>query len=205
MLWRMPADSRARRLGVMSSHRVRKVCGGPPAGRANRPMAPSPRFPAPYYGAQEFPVVEEPSCAISVASFADGVVSPISRPLLRRARIPGRGKDMGRNIVSRRFRAGRFSRVRPLAEIGKALAEIAEIAHPIRQCLAGNDRATAAGHSLTPRTLVHRLPRLCLSGPLRSELSARSADRGRVVPVLDRLTGGHPSLLLRRVARDNRL
>jgi hypothetical protein len=58
---------------------------------------------------------------------------------------------------------------------------------------------------LTPRSLVHRLPGLCLSGPLRSELSARSADRGRVVPVLARRSGGHPSLLLRRVARDNRL
>jgi hypothetical protein len=45
---------------------------------------------------------------------------------------------------------------------------------------------------LTPRTHVHRLPGLCLPGPFRSELSARSADRGRVVPVLDRSSGRSP-------------
>jgi hypothetical protein len=46
--------------------------------------------------------------------------------------------------------------------------------------------------ALTLRTPIPRLPALCLSGPFRSELSARSADRGRVVPVLDRSSGRSP-------------
>jgi hypothetical protein len=53
-------------------------------------------------------------------------------------------------------------------------------------------RAAGSRRALTLRTLVHRLPALCLSGPFRSELSARSADRGRVVPVLDRSSGWSP-------------
>jgi hypothetical protein len=185
----MPADPRAKKLGDMSRHPVRKVCGTqpsrpragrlrpvpqPPRGSGNCAkclIAPTSRFADPYYGAQKFPVVMKPSGAISC------------------------------RVV---FEAGRLADLRlakPLAEI----AEIAEITHPIRQSFEGNGRAAAAGRALTPRSLVHRLPGLCLSGPLRSELSARSADRGRVVPVLDRLIRGHPSLLLRRVARDNRL
>ena len=171
MLWLMPADPCARKLGNMSHHRVRKVCGTRPSRPAAGRHALSSRFPSPYYGTQEFPVAQRLSGAISC------------------------------RIVSE---AGRFAK-RASAKPGAEIAEIAEITHPIRQAPAGNDRSAAAGHSLTPRTLVHRLLGLCLSGPLRSELSARSADRGRVVPVLDRLTGGHPSLLLRRVARDNRL
>jgi hypothetical protein len=46
--------------------------------------------------------------------------------------------------------------------------------------------------ALTLRTPIPRLPALCLSGPFRSELSARSADRGRVVPVLDRFSRRSP-------------
>jgi hypothetical protein len=169
----MSADPRARKLGIMSRHRVRKVCGKrlsrPAAGRhqpvpqpprgsgncANCPIAPSSRFPRPYYGAQELPVVERLSGAISC------------------------------RVVSE---AGRFAEGRSAI----ALAETAEITHPIRQSPAGNDSSAAAGRSLTLRSLVHRLPGLCLSGPLRSELSARSADRGRVVPVLDRLSRRPP-------------
>ena len=130
------------------------VCEREPAGS---PIALPSRFPGAYYGAQEFPVAERLSGAISCRVVSEAAAKPV--------------------------------------------AEIAEIA----EIIPGNDRDAAAGHSLTPRTLVHRLRGLCLSEPLRSELSARSADRGRVVPVLDRLIRGHPSLLLRRVARDNRL
>jgi len=176
MLWRMSADSRARKLGIMSRHRVRKVCGKrpsrpaaarrqpvpqPPRGSgncANWPIALSCRFPSPYYGAQELPVVERLSGAISC------------------------------RVVSE---AGRFAEWRSAIALAET-AETAETTHPIRQSLAGNDSSAAAGRSLTLRSLVHRLPGLCLSGPLRSELSARSADRGRVVPVLDRLSRRPP-------------
>src|SRR5882762_1721623 len=137
MLWRMSADSRARKLGIMSRHRVRKVCGKRPsrlaAGRrqpvpqplrgsgncANCPTALSSRFPGPYYGAQELPVVERLSGAISCRVVSEAV----------------------------RFAEGRSAIA--LAET----AETAEINHPIRQHLAGNDSSAAAGHSLTLRSL----------------------------------------------------
>jgi hypothetical protein len=87
MLWRMFADSRSRRIGVMSNHRIRKACGEPPSrpaaschqpvpqtlmGRGNCPIVLSPQFPEPLYGAKEFPVAMGPSGAIScrVASHA---------------------------------------------------------------------------------------------------------------------------------------
>jgi hypothetical protein len=147
-----PSQPRARKLGVMSRHRVRKVCGKrpsrPAAGRhqlvpqppsgsgncANCPMALSARFPGLYYGTKEFPVAERPSCAISCR-----VVS-----------------EAGRSAEARIAGGAGFPR------------------------------------SLTLRTPIPRLPALCLSGPFRSELSARSADRGRVVPVLDRFSGRSP-------------
>ena len=87
--------------------------------------------------------------------------------------------------------AGRSADRRP----AKPVAEIAGIAEiPGRTSQREARLAGGAGvlHSLTPRTRVHRLPGLCLSGPFRSELSARSADRGRVVPVLDRSSGRSP-------------
>ena len=68
---------------------------------------------------------------------------------------------------------------RPLIRIRKAQSESA----------CGNCANGPGPLALTPRTPIPRLPALCLSGPFRSELSARSADRGRVVPVLDRLSG----------------
>ncbi len=68
---------------------------------------------------------------------------------------------------------------RPLIRIRKAQSESA----------CGNCANGPGPLALTPRTPIPRLPAQCLSGPFRSELSARSADRGRVVPVLDRLSG----------------
>src|SRR6202158_2092846 len=80
MLWRMSADSRPRRLGVMSGRRIRKAFGEPPSrvaagshqpvpqtptSSASRPIALPPHFLDPRYGAKEFPVAEGPSCAIS--------------------------------------------------------------------------------------------------------------------------------------------
>jgi hypothetical protein len=67
----------------------------------------------------------------------------------------------------------------PLIRVRKARSESA----------CGNCANGPGPLALTPRTPIPRLPALCLSGPFRSELSARSADRGRVVPVLDRLSG----------------
>ena len=159
---------RARKLGIMSIIASGKFAASGRLGDAGRrrpvpqpsrgsgncvncPIALSSRFPGPYYGAQEFPVVERLSGAISCRV--------VSEAGIRQA-----------------------ASAKPVAEI----AEIAEITHPSPDPR-GNDRDAAAGHSLTPRTPVPRLRGLCLSGPLRSELSARSADRGRVVPVLDRL------------------
>jgi hypothetical protein len=162
MLWRMSADPRARKLGVMSSHRLRKVCGARPsrlAGARHQPVlqepnacgncanclrAPSPQFPGSLYGAKEFPVVHGRSCAISCRTPAGADRS---------------GVKWGR-------------------------AERAE-----RSETPGTRQLPAA---LTLRTPLPRLPALCLSGPFRSELSARSADRGRVVPVLDRFSGRSP-------------
>ena len=147
-----PRQPRARKLGVMSHHPVRKVCGKrpcrpatgchplvpqPPRGSgncANSPMALPSGFPGPYYGTKELPVAEGLSGAISCR-----VVSDADRSA--EARLAG-----GPGVL----------------------------------------------RSLTLRTRVHRLPGLCLSGPFRSELSARSADRGRVVPVLDRSSGRSP-------------
>jgi hypothetical protein len=162
MLWRMSADSRARKLGIMSHHRVRKVCAKrpsrPAAGRrqpvphpprgsgngANCPNVLSPRLPGSLYGTQEFLFVHVRSCAISC----------------RTPTVAGR------------------------SGIGWGRAERAE-----RSETPGTRQLPAA---LTPRTPLPRLPALCLSGPFRSELSARSADRGRVVPVLDRFSGRSP-------------
>jgi hypothetical protein len=172
----MSADPCARKLGIMSRHRVTKVCGKRPSqpaagchqpvpqqprgsgNCANCPIALSFRFPGPYYGGKEFPIVERLSDAISC------------------------------RVVSE---AGRFAEGRSAIALAET-AGTAAITHPIRRSLAGNDSSAAAGRSLTLRSLVHRLPGLCLSGPLRSELSARSADRGRVVPVLDRLSRRPP-------------
>jgi hypothetical protein len=113
----------------------------------------------------------------------DGATSPltpggISGPIYGVQKFPvagGRARAM-------LFRVGAEPARKAVALIGGALAEIAEIG-------AASSRRAAA---LTPRTCVHRLPGLCLSGPFRSELSARSADRGRVVPVLDRSSGRSP-------------
>lgn len=147
-----PSQPRARKLGVMSHHPVRKVCGKrpsrPAAGRhqlvlrpprgsgncANCPMALPSQFPGPYYGTQELPVAEGLFYAISYRAV---------------------------------FEAGRSAEAR----------------------IAGG---AGFPRSLTLRTPIPRLPALCLSGPFRSELSARSADRGRVVPVLDRFSGRSP-------------
>ena len=113
----------------------------------------------------------------------DGATSPltpggISGPIYGTKEFPvagGRARAM-------LFRADVEPGRKAVALIGEALAEIAEIG------AASSGRPPA----LTPRTRVHRLPGLCLSGPFRSELSARSADRGRVVPVLDRSSGRSP-------------
>src|SRR6266851_7881766 len=101
MLWRMSADSRPRRLGVMSSHRISKACGEPPSrpaagshqpvpqtptGSANCPIALSRQFPAPPHGGKEFPVAERPSCAISCR-----VVSKAGRSTDGRSPIPVAG------------------------------------------------------------------------------------------------------------------
>jgi hypothetical protein len=173
MLWRMSADPRARKLGVMSSHRVRKVCdkrpSRPPAGRhppvpqppsgsgncANCPIALSSRFPGPYCGAQEFPVAGRLSRAISCR-----VVSQAGRSADRRSAKPVAGRAGTPGWTSRRE------------------ARLAGGAGVLR--------------ALTLCTPIPRLPGLCLSGPFRSELSARSADRGRVVPVLDRFSRRSP-------------
>jgi len=147
-----PSQPRARKLGVMSHHPVRKVCGKRPSrpaagchppvpqlprgsgNCANSPMALPSRFPGPYYGTKELPVADGLFCAISC---------------------------------------------RVVSEAGRSA----------EACRAGG---AGVLRSLTLRTRVHRLPGLCLSGPFRSELSARSADRGRVVPVLDRSSGRSP-------------
>src|ERR1700687_1156261 len=106
MLWRMSADSRARRLGVMSTYRTGKARGEPPsrpaAGRhqpvprtdgARGPIAPSRQFPDPYYGAKEFPVAYGPSRAIS-CRFVSGADRSADRrlpiTLAETAQPPGR-------------------------------------------------------------------------------------------------------------------
>ncbi len=78
------------------------------------------------------------------------------------------------------------------ALIGAALAEIAEIPGWTMRRQARPARGAGVRRFLTLRTPIPRLPALCLSGPFRSELSARSADRGRVVPVLDRFSRRSP-------------
>ncbi len=68
----------------------------------------------------------------------------------------------------------------------------------------GQAARTLSRRSLTPPTPIPRLPALCLSGPSRSELSARSADRGRVVlSVRGRLRDGRRRSSQYRVSRDN--
>lgn len=147
-----PSQPRARKLGVMSRHRVRKVCGKrpsrpaagcrppvpqPPKGSgncANSPMVLPSRFPGLYYGTKELPVAERLSGAISC---------------------------------------------RVVSEAGRSAED-------------GFAGGPGVARSLTLCTPIPRLPGLCLSGPFRSELSARSADRGRVVPVLDRSSRRSP-------------
>ena len=91
------------------------------------------------------------------------------------------------SAISCRVEASRF------ADGGTSgVAEIAEIPGWTMRREARIARGAGVLRSLTPRTPIPRLPALCLSGPFRSELSARSADRGRVVPVLDRSAGWSP-------------
>ena len=107
------------------------------------------------------------------------------------------------NSARKTVRSLAVSRLRPRPSEGTSrVAEIAEKEFPVSRkascaiscrAVSGPSRAgLGAGRSLTPRTPIPRLPGLCSSGPLRSELSARSADRGRVVPVLDRFSGRSP-------------
>ena len=99
----------------------------------------------------------------------------------------GSGSGKGANPSSEPLGAtlGRATKIhnwvvwRPLIRIRK----------PASQSACGNCANGPGPLALTPRTPIPRLPAQCLSGPFRSELSARSADRGRVVPVLDRLSG----------------
>jgi hypothetical protein len=120
---------------------------------------------------------------LPAAPACDGATSPltpggISWPIYGVQKFPVAGGRAGAML----FRVGAEPARKAVALIGGALAEIAEMG-------AASSRRAA---TLTPRTRVHRLPGLCLSGPFRSELSARSADRGRVVPVLDRSSGRSP-------------
>jgi hypothetical protein len=84
------------------------------------------------------------------------------------------------------------SRVAENAEKESPVSRRASYAISCRAVVGPSRAGLGAGRSLTPRTPIPRLPGLCSSEPFRSELSARSADRGRVVPVLDRLSGRSP-------------
>ena len=148
MLWSMPADPRARRLGSMSHHRVRKVCGKrpsrPAAGRhqpvpqpprgsgncANCPIALSSRFPDPYYGAQEFPIVCGASRAISCRD-AGGRI-PIT--LAETAQTPGRAGQA----------AALFSRHRP--GFGQLLGDLHRIpGRPLQELVTGHEQHQPVG------------------------------------------------------------
>jgi hypothetical protein len=100
-------------------------------------------------------------------------------------RSPGSGKGANPSLEPPNATPGRATKIHnwvawhPLIRVRKARSESA----------CGNCANGPGPLALTPRTPIPRLPALCLSGPFRSELSARSADRGRVVPVLDRLSG----------------
>jgi hypothetical protein len=170
-----PCHSRARRFGVMSSHRIGKASG-------------------------------ERRCWSAASLIRPCGALPLDN-LARRC--PGRTLAQTGEHFLRKLCAKNRSQFCCLTFAGHAtwrgtsrVAEIAEKEFPVSRkascaiscrAVSGQSRAgSGAGRSLTPRTPIPRLPGLCSSGPLRSELSARSADRGRVVPVLDRSSGRSP-------------
>ena len=170
-----PHHSRARRFGVMSSHRIGKASG-------------------------------ERRCWSAASLIRPCGALPLDN--LDR-RCPGRTLAQTGEYFLRKLCAKNGPQFCCLTLGGHApwrgtsrVAEIAEKEFPVSRkascaiscrAVSGPGRAgLGAGRSLTPRTRVHRLPGLCSSGPFRSELSARSADRGRVVPVLDRFSGRSP-------------
>ena len=162
MLWRMSADPRARKLGVMSSHRLRKVCSARPSRLA---------------GVRHQPCAAGAERLRELRKLPKGAISRISGVPIRCERIPGRPRALMRNIVSYSCRCRSIRQIREGAERAE------------RSETPGTRQLPAA---LTLRTPLPRLPGQCSSGPFRSELSARSADRGRVVPVLDRFSGRSP-------------
>src|SRR5713226_6155153 len=117
MLWRMSADSRPRRLGVMSSHRIRKAFGEPPSraaagshqpvpqtptGNANCAIALSPHFLDPPYGAQELPVAYGPSRAISCRVVFQAGRDNAAANLANLGNLPNlRGRPAGRRHLGK--------------------------------------------------------------------------------------------------------
>jgi len=180
MLWRMSADLPDKRIGFMgilfpvilsdaapqpaTNVSATKVFQSTKTGCANcaNPWLSS-RFPAPHHGTHYG--THYGTQEFPVAERLSGAIS------CRAVSEAGRSAD---------------------ACTAKALAEIAEIPGWTGRRQARPARGAGVRRFLTPRTPIPRLPALCLSGPFRSELSARSADRGRVVPVLDRLSGRSP-------------
>ena len=170
-----PRHSRARRFGVMSSHRIGKAsserrCG--PAASLVRPCGALPldnldRHCLGRTLVQTGEYFPRKRCAKNNPQFCS---------LTFAGHTPGRGTSRVAEIAGKEFPVFRRA--------SRAIS---------CRAASGLDRAgSGTGRSLTPRTPIPRLPGLCLSGPFRSELSARSADRGRVVPVLDRSSGRSP-------------
>jgi hypothetical protein len=205
MLWRMSsrlpsrsgrgcrAEARKAKAGIVSARTARPVTLAP-GGSASCPVIASGKRPA-----------------NGAAGSAASLIRPCGALPLDNLdrRCPGRTLAQTGEYFLRKLRAKNCPQFCCLTLGGHApwrgtsrVAEIAEKEFPVSRkascaiscrAVSGPGRAgLGAGRSLTPRTPIPRLPALCLSGPFRSELSARSADRGRVVPVLDRSSGRSP-------------
>ena len=170
-----PRHSRARRFGVMSSHRIGKASGERRCWSAASLIRPCGALPLDNLDrrcpgrtlAQTGGYFLRKLCAKNCPQFCC---------LTLGAHAPWRGTSRVAEIAEKEF---------PVSRKASCAISCRAVSGPGRAGL-------GAGRSLTPRTRVHRLPGLCSSGPFRSELSARSADRGRVVPVLDRFSGRSP-------------
>jgi hypothetical protein len=172
MLWRMSADLPDKRIGFMGI-----------------------LFPVILSGAAPQPATNV--SAINVFQSAKTGCANCANPCLS-SRFPGPYYGTQKFPVAERLSGAISCRVVSEASrfadawTAKALAEIAETPGWAGRREARLTRGPGVRRFLTPRTPIPRLPALCLSGPFRSELSARSADRGRVVPVLDRSSRRSP-------------
>ena len=205
MLWRMSsrlpsrsgrgcrAEARKAKAGIVSARTARPVTLAP-GGSASCPVIASGKRPANGAAGRRPP-------SSGLAELSPWIISTGVAPAghWRKPASTSCGNSARKTV--RRFAVSRL-RATPLGRGTSGVAEIAEKEFPVsrkascaiscRAVLGPSRAGLGAGRSLTPRTPIPRLPGLCSSGPLRSELSARSADRGRVVPVLDRSSGRSP-------------